>query len=81
MDEKSITDDAVLKWCDTYSSHAANNTEQDSRYEKLSTRRVDLVGDYAGNELFLLDGDSLILNCLNDSLLDFEGEHFERLWQ
>ena len=57
------------------SSHSTNIAEHDFRYEGLSSRRVDLVGDYAGNELFLLDGDSLLLNSLNDPLLDFDGKH------
>ncbi|KAL9633232.1 MAG: hypothetical protein Q9164_004823 [Protoblastenia rupestris] len=43
-------------------------------YGKLSTRRVDLIGDYAGNELFLVEGDSLLLRCLNDPELDFDGQ-------
>ncbi len=29
-----------------------------------------MVGDYAGKELFLLEGDSLLLHCFNDSRLD-----------
>lgn len=41
-------------------------------YRKLMSRRVDLVGDYAGNELFLIDGDSLLLRCFADPKLDFE---------
>ena len=41
-------------------------------YRKLISRRVDLVGDYAGNELFLIDGDSLLLRCFADPKLDFE---------
>lgn len=41
-------------------------------YKQLSSRRVDLVGDYAGNELFLVEGDSLLLHCFSDSKLDFE---------
>lgn len=41
-------------------------------YRKLLSRRVDLVGDYAGNELFLIDGDSLLLRCFADPKLDFE---------
>lgn len=40
-------------------------------YRRLLSRRVDLVGDYAGNELFLIDGDSLLLRCFSDSKLDF----------
>ena len=45
-----------------------------NRYGRLSVRRVDLVGDYAGQELFLIDGDSLLLRCLSDSKLDFDGK-------
>nr|POF18005.1 putative helicase [Quercus suber] len=43
-----------------------------SRYRKLLSRRVDLVGDYAGNELFLIEGDSMLLRCFSDDLLDFD---------
>ena len=43
------------------------------RYGQKSARRVDLVGDYAGKELFLLDGDSLLLKCFGDPQLDFNG--------
>ncbi|KAK3113657.1 hypothetical protein LTR53_008839 [Teratosphaeriaceae sp. CCFEE 6253] len=41
------------------------------RYRKLSARRVDLVGDYAGDELFLIEGDSMLLRCFTDTKLDF----------
>lgn len=41
------------------------------RYGRLSVRRVDLVGDYAGQELFLVEGDSLLLRCFSDPNLDF----------
>lgn len=44
-------------------------------YQKIPSRRVDLVGDYAGKELFLIEGDSLLLQCFADDSLDFEGEH------
>lgn len=47
-------------------------------YQKLAARRVDLVGDYAGNELFLIEGDSLLLQCLSDDKLDF-AEGFQLL--
>jgi hypothetical protein len=43
-----------------------------SAYRKLQSRRVDLVGDYAGNELFIIDGDSLLLRCFSDTRLDFD---------
>ena len=42
-------------------------------YAKVLTRRVDLVGDYAGNELFLIEGDSLLLHCLSTSKVDLDG--------
>lgn len=44
------------------------------RYGRLSARRVDLVGDYAGQELFLLEGDSLLLRIFSDPKLDFNCE-------
>lgn len=40
-------------------------------YSKLFSRRVDLVGDYAGSERFLLHGESLLLHCFSDPHLDF----------
>ncbi|KAF2455466.1 hypothetical protein BDY21DRAFT_365243 [Lineolata rhizophorae] len=41
-------------------------------YRWLSSRRVDLVGDYAGNERFLIEGDSLLLHCFSDPEIDFQ---------
>lgn len=43
-----------------------------AQYRRLLSRRVDLVGDYAGNELFLIEGDSLLLRCFSDDRLDFD---------
>ncbi|KAF2860397.1 P-loop containing nucleoside triphosphate hydrolase protein [Piedraia hortae CBS 480.64] len=40
-------------------------------YRKLYSKRVDLVGDYAGDEAFLIEGDSMLLRCFSDPLLDF----------
>ncbi|KAI4117463.1 MAG: hypothetical protein LQ345_002301 [Seirophora villosa] len=40
-------------------------------YGKLPSRRVDLVGDYAGQELFLVEGDGLLLRCFDHPDLDF----------
>ncbi|RAL11807.1 putative DEAD/DEAH box helicase [Aspergillus homomorphus CBS 101889] len=40
---------------------------------KISTPRIiDLVGDYAGDELFILEGDSLLRRSFSDSQLDFD---------
>lgn len=45
-------------------------------YMSLSSTVIDLVGDYAGKELFLIEGDSLVLQCFDDSKLDFKGIYF-----
>ncbi|KIW83228.1 hypothetical protein Z517_02473 [Fonsecaea pedrosoi CBS 271.37] len=40
-------------------------------YDGLYSRTVDLVGDYAGDELFIIEGDSLLLHSFSDDKLDF----------
>ncbi|KAJ5902701.1 DEAD/DEAH box helicase [Penicillium taxi] len=40
-------------------------------YQSLSTKVVDLVGDLVGDELFIIDGDSLLLHCFSNKKLDF----------
>ena len=50
----------------------------DDWYGNLSSRRVDLVGDYAGSELFVVHGESLLLKCFEDPSLDF-GDGFQLL--
>ncbi|KAF4635733.1 hypothetical protein G7Y89_g2365 [Cudoniella acicularis] len=40
-------------------------------YHSLFSKRVDLVCDYAGNELFLIELDSLLLFCFSDPRIDF----------
>ncbi|KAI3082951.1 hypothetical protein CBS147353_2546 [Aspergillus niger] len=42
-----------------------------SWYNGLYSRTVDLVGDYAGSELFIIEGDSLLLHCFADDQLEF----------
>lgn len=51
----------------------------DEWYQKLSSRRVDLVGDYAGTELFLIEGDALLLEAFSDPKLDFRGQSLQLL--
>lgn len=51
-----------------------SDTEILDWYLGLRNRTLDLVGDYAGNERFLLEGDSLLLHCFSDSRIDVEGE-------
>ncbi|KAF2113529.1 hypothetical protein BDV96DRAFT_577961 [Lophiotrema nucula] len=41
-------------------------------YSKVYSRRVDIVGDYAGTELFLVEGDSVLFECFSDKHLDFD---------
>lgn len=41
--------------------------------EHLHPRRIDLVGDYAGRELFIVEGDSLLRQALSDERIDIEG--------
>ncbi|PGH12600.1 hypothetical protein AJ80_06658 [Polytolypa hystricis UAMH7299] len=40
-------------------------------YASLKSRTVDLIGDYAGDELFIIDGDSLLAHTFSDEKLDF----------
>lgn len=42
-------------------------------YDSTRPMYIDLVGDYAGKELFLIDGDSLLRVCFEDERIDFDG--------
>ncbi|XP_044717417.1 putative dead deah box helicase protein [Hirsutella rhossiliensis] len=52
---------------------AQNGGEAELRawYQAISPLRVDLVGDFAGKELFAIHGDSLLLHCLTEARVDF----------
>ncbi|KAH8695246.1 hypothetical protein BGW36DRAFT_429127 [Talaromyces proteolyticus] len=39
-------------------------------YQTLQSRTVDLVGDYAGNDLFIIDGNSILIDVLSNTKLD-----------
>ncbi|KAI9657519.1 MAG: hypothetical protein M1831_004135 [Alyxoria varia] len=57
-------------------SSSAAGTKADSTsildaYANVHTRQVDLVGDYAGTELFIVHGDSLLLHCFTTGGVDF----------
>ncbi|KAI6898423.1 hypothetical protein KC318_g10339, partial [Hortaea werneckii] len=62
---------------DASSDEGDENHDQDhdsrtlNSYRRLLSRHVDLVGDYAGDELFLIEGDSMLLRCFSDDKLDF----------
>ncbi|KAF8857718.1 P-loop containing nucleoside triphosphate hydrolase protein [Acephala macrosclerotiorum] len=40
-------------------------------YDSTRPMYIDLVGDYAGKELFLVEGDSLLRECFDDGRIDF----------
>lgn len=42
-------------------------------YDGARPMWIDLVGDYAGKELFLIEGDSLLRDCFEDERIDFKG--------
>ena len=43
-------------------------------YDTTRPMFIDLVGDYAGKELFLVEGDSLLRECFEDERIDFRGK-------
>ena len=43
-------------------------------YNGRNPRLVDLVSDYAGREVFLIEGDSMLRDCFADDLIDFNGK-------
>lgn len=43
-------------------------------YDGTRPMFIDLIGDYAGKELFLLEGDSLLRECFEDDRIDFDCE-------
>jgi hypothetical protein len=45
-------------------------------YRSLSPLRVDIVGDFAGKELFAIHGDSLMLDCITKSHVDYSCKLF-----
>ncbi|KAK5987164.1 putative helicase [Cladobotryum mycophilum] len=45
-----------------------------SWYSELNPHTVDLVGDIAGREPFIIHGESLLRHCLTESDVNFDGE-------
>lgn len=43
--------------------------------QRLSPLRVDIVGDFAGKELFTIHGESLVAHCLASANVDYLGGH------
>lgn len=42
-------------------------------HQQLYPVRIDLVGDYAGQELFFIEGDSLLRLAFGDARIDMDG--------
>ncbi|KFA45643.1 hypothetical protein S40293_08914 [Stachybotrys chartarum IBT 40293] len=55
-------------------SDPASQHEALKRWRKvLRPRRVDIVGDFAGKELFGIHGEALIAHCLTQAEVDYDG--------
>ncbi|EGR47843.1 uncharacterized protein TRIREDRAFT_63756, partial [Trichoderma reesei QM6a] len=54
------------------SQHAKEEEDLPSWYANLWAPRVDLIGDIAGKEPFLIHGESLMRHCLEESPPDFQ---------
>ena len=74
--EKSSSEDDATDSDDSSDDDTVEDGDHETRvlssYRKLLSRRVDLVGDYAGDELFLIEGDSMLLRAFNDDKLDLD---------
>jgi hypothetical protein len=42
-------------------------------FRSIRVRNVDLVGDFAGKELFVVHGEGLLLHCLAEYKVDLHG--------
>lgn len=54
------------------------NSEKDAVltwYRSISSRRVDLISDYAGSEIFIVEFDSLLLQCFSNPKLNFSSKY------
>lgn len=45
-------------------------------YKGLQPLTVDIVGDFAGRELFLIHGEALMQYCLTEARVDFDSKCF-----
>lgn len=43
-----------------------------SWYQSLRPLQVDVVGDFAGKELFVIHGDSMLLHCITKGKVDYD---------
>ena len=47
-------------------------------FRTLSPTRIDLIGDFAGRELFIIEGDSLLRTAFSDERIDMYGTYPQR---
>lgn len=48
----------------------------DDWHESLRPLKVDLVGDFAGKELFAIHGDALLLHSVTEARVDLKSEAY-----
>ncbi len=44
-------------------------------FNELKPLDVDIIGDYAGKELFVIHGDSLLVHCVTEAKVDYHGSY------
>lgn len=42
-------------------------------FDSLSPLTVDIVGDFVGKELFAINGEALLVHCILEKQVDFQG--------
>lgn len=58
----------------TPSSDAPNRTQLLRWHNSIHPLKVDIVGDFAGKELFAIHGESMLVHCVREANVDFDGE-------
>lgn len=46
-------------------------------YRQLHPVKLDIVGDFAGKELFAIHGESLVSHCVSQAQVDFGSEFYK----
>ncbi len=42
-------------------------------YQALRPLRVDIIGDFAGKELFAIHGEALLTHCISEAKVNYHG--------
>lgn len=56
---------------------AAIEAELSAWHQRLYLVQIDLVGDYAGQELFFIEGDSLLRLAFSDDRIDMDSTLYQ----